>query len=581
MENIGNTKLDNTNKSKTGRKKDNIREYYDIKDDKLYCKLSNCDKAYSGTTSLYALRDHIKYFHGNMLSKNNNNNNMDNSINNNMNNIINKNDAINETFLEQENKIYHSFAIAFSKNSLPYSLFEDKYFINALLLINKNIKLSKSKLKDTIISEGEIVKNTTINMLSINRQPVTLALDGWTNVRNNKVINILLICSGVAYYFASIENQNNHTNSEWLVNIIEEKLNFLINKGLNIIAITTDNENLMKSVKNKLNKKFPVLIIIPCSAHILNLCLKKICTIDRIKELINDTVDVINSIKNNISLKIKLIELQKKDNIKEPLKLIRPVETRWTSLIISIERILKLQKYIEIIVEKDGKYWSELNSFYDFIKLFNSSINSIQRDDATLYSFWKNFENIINFYKSQTNHAIFQNIAENIITCITDKWNDHININIIEAVRLFSLEKNFKYSKKTVEFINEWGSNYLYEYKIVDEKKIDDIKKELHLQFSEFISRNNEFKFINSENDKLENTYKQQNKTYNTKLIWAQFLHLYYELSNIAMALLSICPSEACVERSFSIQSYVHSLERNRLSNDMINAEMNIKMNVK
>jgi hypothetical protein len=53
----------------------------------------------------------------------------------------------------------------------------------------------------------------------------------------------------------------------------------------------------------------------------------------------------------------------------------------------------------------------------------------------------------------------------------------------------------------------------------------------------------------------------------------------YYELTHIILALLSICPSEASVERSFSLQSDVHSLERNKLTNEIINAEMIIKMN--
>ena len=75
--------------------------------------------------------------------------------------------------------------------------------------------------------------------------------------------------------------------------------------------------------------------------------------------------------------------------------------------------------------------------------------------------------------------------------------------------------------------------------------------------------------------------YKNQNKQYNIKLLWNLYIPSHYELSTIAIAILSICPSEASVERSFSIQSNVHSLERNRLSKDLIDAEMNIKINLK
>ena len=54
-----------------------------------------------------------------------------------------------------------------------------------------------------------------------------------------------------------------------------------------------------------------------------------------------------------------------------------------------------------------------------------------------------------------------------------------------------------------------------------------------------------------------------------------------YELSKIAIAILSICPTEASVERSFSILSNIHTLERNNLHEDLIDAELSIKINLK
>ena len=69
--------------------------------------------------------------------------------------------------------------------------------------------------------------------------------------------------------------------------------------------------------------------------------------------------------------------------------------------------------------------------------------------------------------------------------------------------------------------------------------------------------------------------------SYISKLVWGKYVTEYYELAKVAIALLSICPSEACVERSFSVLSDVHTLDRNRLSNDIIDAEMSIKINLK
>ena len=204
-------------------------------------------------------------------------------------------------------------------------------------------------------------------------------------------------------------------------------------------------------------------------------------------------------------------------------------------------------------------------------------INEIQKDNASLYLVWRNFNKIINFYKSTK--LKFPDISKDIINNINDKWNKHINLHLIEATRLFNLEINFKYDKGTINFIKDWGTSYLIQYNIVENKDIDFTKNNLDLQFNEFISRDNDFSFINSKSDELEDFCKLQNKKYNKKIIWGKYLHSHYELSKIAIAILSICPSEASVERSFSIQSNAHSLDRNRLSELMIDAEMNIIMN--
>lgn len=53
-------------------------------------------------------------------------------------------------------------------------------------------------------------------MLAINKQLVTVAIDGRTNVRSNKAINILLISLGVTYYYANIENKNSMNMAKYL-----------------------------------------------------------------------------------------------------------------------------------------------------------------------------------------------------------------------------------------------------------------------------------------------------------------------------------------------------------------------------
>jgi hypothetical protein len=569
QENIVN-KID---KNKKGRKIDAVRKYFIREDDDyIKCIILNCKKKFSCKSSVSVLKYHLLMDHGQTLNKktsNNNNNNMEK-----------------ENGITSEAEIYKALAIAFAKNSLPHSLIEDKYFKNALEIIknNKTINLNKKNLRDVILIESEKINEELLINFELNKTPITLAIDGWTNVRSNKVTNLILIVEGISYYYASIENENNKNNVEWLAPQLEEKIKYLYSKKINIIAIVADNENLMKAISKKLKIKFPVLIDVPCAAHIIQLCFKKICEIQNIKNIINEINEIIYLIRNNKENRNKLCQLQIKEGIKEPLKIKYHTEIRWSSLIISIKRILSLKKYIiEIINESKfkstDKFWDKLNSLYEYIKIFESCTNHIQKDNASLYSVWTNLNKLINYYELNNPNNELINNGNLIVQIIKDKWNEHINIDLINVTRLFNFEQNFKISDKSLKFIEEWGSKYLIEFSLIDNKDVDVVKQIIYLQISEFLSRQKEFSSIDSIISNLKKACEIQNTQYSAKFTWGRFSASHYELSKIAIAILSICPSESSVERSFSALSDIHTLERNRLTNNIIEAELKIKWN--
>jgi hypothetical protein len=237
-----------------------------------------------------------------------------------------------------------------------------------------NVKLSKYKLKETTLQMGKKVERDIITKLSSNQYPVTLAVDGWTNVRSNKVTNLLLISNGTSYYHSSIENNETKNDTEWLSSQLEVKIRDLIKDKVNIIAITTDNENLMKATCKKLKKKFPFLIDIPCAAHLIQLCLKTITEIPKIKGIICEILRIVNIIKNNKETSQKLDEFQKADG-SEILKIIRPIEIKWASLKGCIGRLLSLKKYINLVLtDLSLSFWKNISDLFIYLKPFKEYI---------------------------------------------------------------------------------------------------------------------------------------------------------------------------------------------------------------
>ena len=474
----------------------------------------------------------------------------------------------------KKTNIHTAYSRAFAKNSLPHSLLENNYFLELIAAIKEHsdVIITKQKLRELIISDGNKIKNDIINNLKISRQPITLAIDGWTNVRSNKVINLMLIVNGNIYYYDSIENKEKRNTKEYLLELFEEKINVMLSQGLNLIAITTDNEILMKSTCNDLVKKFPILLDIPCAAHLIQLCLKTICNSNNFKHTIDAIINLLNKFKNKKKNRLKLHNLQQKDNI-NPLKIIYPSMVRWSSIIISVERILELKKYITDIIDLDENFWINLDMFYDSTKEIKNFTNIIQNDNSSLHTVLDCFNKMITFYEP---------INQDIIEIINQYWTKYIDKNLMNATKLFCFEILIKPERALMEFIGSWGALYLKKYKFTDEINEEKIKKLLLVQLNRLLVRQKEFSKIEeliSETKYEENNC--NNVTYITKLVWGKLMVETYELSKVAIAILSIHPTESCVERSFSILSNIHTLERNNLHQDLIDAELSIKINLK
>ena len=91
--------------------------------------------------------------------------------------------------LNKKSDIYIAYSRAFSKNSLAHSIIEDPYFIDLIDAIKQNpdISVTRKDLKNVIIEDGNKIKESVIKNLATSKTPITLAIDGWTNVRSNKV----------------------------------------------------------------------------------------------------------------------------------------------------------------------------------------------------------------------------------------------------------------------------------------------------------------------------------------------------------------------------------------------------------
>lgn len=115
------------------------------------------------------------------------------------------------------------------------------------------------------------------------KSPVSVCIDGWTNVKHEKVTNIIPICNNVAYYWTSIVNSSEHNTADWLYDRLEPLLKDLFDRHVKVAAIVADNESVMNKVCRRLMEKYSFLVRVSCTSTSSGTCLQMHARIGNMK----------------------------------------------------------------------------------------------------------------------------------------------------------------------------------------------------------------------------------------------------------------------------------------------------------
>lgn len=547
-----------------------IRSHFRIDGDKYFCSIGDCKSIYPKSTQITNLKYHIKNKHELIWTK--------------YEQMLEETKKVPPIIKERPLQEDNIWARTFASNSLPYSLIENKHFTNAISFMCRNgLKLpNKKRLREDIVQEAKTVRNDTISELASCENPVTICLDVWTNVRKNKVTNIMAIANTQAYFIGSVENKETNNTAQWLFEQICPIFTELLEKGVRIVAIAADNAHTMSCLVKLLQVQFPIILHVPCGAHTLQLCLKQICMNEYIKDVITQIDSIISCFDDHIDFRSRLTQLQRASNVEIPLSVIHRTENRWSSLINCADRLLKLRQYISIILGISDETWIKIQTTIEFLRIFKQFTNRIQTDSANLYTEWESFKFLQCYFENECKlETIFSPISREAISILNREWIRHVNHLLVASIALLSFDNheftNIENVQELIEFVCEWGASYITTYKLIENVEKQNIKQIIELQLSNYIAKQGQFNKICSIVEGVKSLSIKNNQTFNCKLVWGKYLLVSKELAMSALALLQISPSEACVERSFADQTDVHTIERNRLDKLAVESEMHIK----
>jgi hypothetical protein len=475
------------------------------------------------------------------------------------------------------------FAECFAMNALSHNLLNRESFIQMLQIHRQSISSlppTAQALRAAIISRANDIRQEVVQKIVSAGWPVTVAVDGWTNVRHEKVTNIVLLACGTAFYWASITNTDSANTADWLYDRIAPHFERMIQSKLRIVGMVADNEAVNSALHRRLKAQFPFLILVPCTAHTIQLAIKYTMELPVFSYLKRKVLRIVQKFDKNKDLRLRLKNLQAGEPHVYPI--IKPNDTRWSSMLTCIQRLLKLQKYIQIIFEQPMVFWQRLTHLEQFLLPFKQATNVVQSDDATLVDVYLQLSKLSSHVAalSKDSKSPFRKAAKGAYHVLSHNWRQHIHKEAISAAAVFSLRESEGNQDAMLDFVSKFGAEYIAAYALSKETDKAKLQGIIVYQYMQFVARRTPFEAVDARAAVIkENT--PTGKRADFRLLW----HLYQspgsalELSATAIAILSLGATEASVERTFSAQDNVHRKKRNRLDNDVIEAEMCICVN--
>ena len=322
-------------------------------------------------------------------------------------------------------ELNEAISLMLSVHNLPLTFVESSYLQTVLDLYVKCMKAGSIKHLDgrQRISASEVelvesIKHCVFEVLKSSAYSITLAFDGWQNTNHLHVQNIIAQCSSASVFLKSDLSQDRAT-AENLFAFIAPVIDDLIKQKIEIGGIVADNASVNGKIARLMQEPYPWILHLPCascrshcrfSACRAATCacnaansammyrthssfvsfdyLRKTLDAESIKSVVRDVARAISH--SNVRL-TEFLDVQGD----QPVHLVKPQKTRWSSYYLACAAVLKLRPFVELALRKLGDdnehavmskltitFWSKIGDLVAFLEPFASNV--IQSDQASL-----------------------------------------------------------------------------------------------------------------------------------------------------------------------------------------------------
>lgn len=168
--------------------------------------------------------------------------------------------------------------------NIPANFLENRYFKRFCEILRPSYKLfSRKPTFPKLLAEqkDEIELNVLDRIESA--EFIALTSDGWTDVADNSLINVIVFCPEPFVYETVDASAVSHTG-EYIAGLLREQILKL--GPAKVTALVTDHASNMRTAWQHLESEFPWIVFTGCKAHMANLCGNDICKLAQCERIL-------------------------------------------------------------------------------------------------------------------------------------------------------------------------------------------------------------------------------------------------------------------------------------------------------
>jgi hypothetical protein len=221
----------------------------------------------------------------------------------------------------------------FYSTGIPFTVVESPYWLEFIKTIQPAyISPNRRNLANNLLNAEYQVEQQDLNTMLKQASNITLASDGWSNIRRESVLNFVLCLPKPVFYDAKYTGVESHT-AEFIYQEFKSIIEVI--GPSKFAGVITDNASAMRAAWGLLNRDYPQLICLGCNAHIGNLLIKDILKLDWVEGLMTQVKQIINFFRAHHQAEAILLDQL------NAITLVQPVDTRWGTCLDAIQSILR------------------------------------------------------------------------------------------------------------------------------------------------------------------------------------------------------------------------------------------------